>query len=53
MHTIFITTNRNGSYTFKLDDIKSTFYGCSLATAKRLFRQYNGLVGKHIQFIDI
>ena len=53
MYIVFITTNRNGSYTFKLDDIKSTFYGYSLATAKRLFRQNNGLVGKHIQFIDI
>lgn len=53
MYTVFITTNQNGSYTFKLDDIKSTFYGCGLATAKRLFRQYNGLVGKHIQFISI
>lgn len=53
MSTVFITTNRNGSYTFKLDDIKSTFYGCSITTAKKLFRQNNGLVGKHIQFITI
>lgn len=53
MYIIFITTNQNGSYTFKLDDIKSTFYGCSITTAKRLFRQYNGLVGKHVQFSTI
>lgn len=53
MYTVFITTNQNGSYTFKLDDIKCTFYDCSITTAKKLFRQNNGLVGKHIQFISI
>ena len=53
MRIVFITTNRNGSHTFKLDDIKCTFYGCSIITAKKLFRQNNGLVGKHIQFIAI
>lgn len=53
MYIVFITTNRNGSYTFKLDDIKCTFYGYSITMAKKLFRQKNNLVGKHIQFIDI
>lgn len=53
MCIIFITTNRNGSHTFKLDDTKCTFYGYSITMAKKLFRQNNNLVGKHIQFIAI
>lgn len=53
MRIVFITTNQNGSHTFKLDNIKCTFYDCSITTAKKLFRQNNNLVGKHIQFIAI
>ena len=53
MYTVFITTNRNGSHSFKLDYIKCTFYGYSITMAKKLFRQNNNLVSKHIQFITI
>lgn len=53
MCIVFITTNRNGSHTFKLDGTKCTFYGCGITTAKKLFRQNNNLMGKHIQFIAI
>lgn len=51
--TVIIIKNQNSSHTFKSDDIKWTYYGYSLAMAKKLFRQENNLVGKHIDFISI
>lgn len=51
--TVIIIKNQNGSRTFKADNIKCTYYGYSLAMAKKLFRQENNLIGKHIDFINI